>query len=166
MPLKCSPGTLRKRGSPAPVAMNTASKPSSLHQLVDGHGLADDDVGLELHAAAAQHVDLEAHNVLRQTELRNAIHQHSAELVQRFEDVHLVAHLDEVAGAGQSGRAAADDGDFLAGRRRCSSAIRTARSRAPNRRQSAPDKRCRRARPSCPARIPTRTDLPPGTRGR
>jgi hypothetical protein len=42
-------GDAEEGGAPAPAPMNTASKPIS-PQLVDGEGLADHLVGLELHA--------------------------------------------------------------------------------------------------------------------
>ncbi len=101
MPLKCSPGTLRKRGRSGARGDEDGVEAFFLHELVDGHGLADDDVGLELNAAALQHVDLVANNVFRQAKLGNAIHQHAAEFVQRLEDMNLVSHLNEVAGASQ-----------------------------------------------------------------
>ncbi len=87
------------------------------HQLVDGDGLADDDVGLELDSHAAQVIDLLPDDGLGQAKLGDAVDEHAANLVQRLKDAYLVAFLDEVSGAAQARRAAADDGDFLAGRR-------------------------------------------------
>ncbi len=86
-----------------------------VEQGVDRQGAADDDVGLDGYAQPAQGVDLALHDPrLRQTELGNAVDQHAAHLVQRLEDVHLVARLSQVAGAGQTGRTAADHGDAAA----------------------------------------------------
>ena len=109
---------MRKRGRSGAGGDEDGVEAFVVHQFVDGDGLADHDVGLEDHAAAAQHVDFVVDNLFRQAEFRDAVHQHAAEFVQRLEDVHLVSHLDEVAGAGQAGRAAADEADFLARRGR------------------------------------------------
>ena len=59
--------------------------------------------------------DLARHDaLLREAELGDAVDQHAAHLVQRLEDLHGVAHPRQIAGAGQSGGAAADDGHFAA----------------------------------------------------
>jgi hypothetical protein len=87
------------------------------HQLVDGYALADDDIGLKLDAHAAQVVHFALDDRLGQAELGNAVDEHAAEFVQRFEDAHAMALLDQVAGGGEAGGAAADDGYALAGRR-------------------------------------------------
>ena len=57
--------------------------------------------------------DLPADDVLRQAELGDAVDQHAADLVQRLEDGDVVALLDEVAGGGEAGGAAADEATFL-----------------------------------------------------
>src|SRR5208337_3920704 len=48
-------------------------------QFVDGDGASDHDIGFEFHAHAAHIVDLLANDFLGQAELRNAIHQHTAD---------------------------------------------------------------------------------------
>src|SRR5215813_883406 len=93
-PLKCSPGMFRKRGSPAPVAMKTASKPSwsmssSIVTVLPTTTLVSRD-----HAAATQDIDFVMNNLFWKTELGNAVDQHSPELVECLEDVDLMAHLD------------------------------------------------------------------------
>ena len=49
-PNRCSPGTFMKRGRPAPVPTKILQNPASL-QVLDGGGLADDEI---LHELAAQ----------------------------------------------------------------------------------------------------------------
>ncbi len=137
-----------------------------LHQFVDGDRLAHHNVGFEDDPAAAQHFDFVPNNFLGQPEFRNAIHQNAAQFMQSFEHVHLVAHLDKVAGASQTRGAAADQANLLPGSWCGYWAIRIVRSRAPSRPQSAPGRRCQPARPSCPARSPTRTGHRPDRRGR
>jgi hypothetical protein len=82
-------------------------------QFVDRHRLADDDVGLEFDPHAAEVVDFALDDFFGEAELGDAIDEHAADLVQRLEDGDGVALLDEVAGAAQPGRSAADDGDLL-----------------------------------------------------
>jgi hypothetical protein len=87
------------------------------HQFVERDALADDDVGLELHAHAAQVVDFFLHDCLGQTKLGNAVDEHAAQLVQRFKDAHAMALLDEIARGGKARRTAAHDGYAFAGGR-------------------------------------------------
>ena len=61
---------------------------------------------------------------LGQTEFRDAIDQHAAGGVQRFEDGDGVALLGQLAGARQAGGAGADDGDLDAVGLRASAAWR------------------------------------------
>ena len=81
--------------------------------------------------------------------------------------VTLWPELGQVAGHGQSGRPGADDGHFLAGRRRERRDARRNRSAARNRPRTAPG--CRwprgRRRPSSSRRLP-RTASPGDRRGR
>ncbi len=51
---------------------------------------------------------------LGQTELGDAVAEHAAGDVQRFEHGDLVAHARQIARTGQAGRARADDGDLVA----------------------------------------------------
>ena len=71
-------------------------------QFFNGDGLADDRVGLKMHAFPAQGVDLRIHDAVRQTELWDAIFQYAADLMQRLEDIDLEAFLHHVAGEAQS----------------------------------------------------------------
>ena len=78
-------------------------KAFAFHQLVDGDGAADDHVFLKLGAQLTHTIHLFLHDgVLRQTERRNAIHQHTAQLVQGLEDGDVVTHGEQVFGAGQA----------------------------------------------------------------
>ena len=86
-----------------------------LHQLVDGDGLSYDHVGLNLHAQRFHILHLGKHDaVLGKTELRNAVYQHAACLVQSLEDGHVIAQLRQIAGTGQTCGAGTDDGYLLA----------------------------------------------------
>ena len=84
------------------------------HQLVNGQHLADDHVALKIHAHLLQAVDLLLDDGLGQTELGDAVHQHTACNVQSFVNGHLVAQLCQITGGGQTGRACADDGHLMA----------------------------------------------------
>ena len=53
-------------------------------------------------------------DVLGQTELGDAIHQHAARNVQSLVDGDLVAELGQIARDGQAGRACADNSDLVA----------------------------------------------------
>src|SRR5208337_1487586 len=77
--------------------------------------LADNDVGLEIDAHLPQDVDLVANDVLGQAELWDTVNQHTADLVQGLEHGDGVSPADQVASGAQARRAAADDGDLLAG---------------------------------------------------
>lgn len=85
-----------------------------VQQRVDGHGAADDDVGLDLYAQFFDLGDFACHDaLLGQPELGDAVDQYAARLVQRLEDLDFIAQFRKVARAGQPGRAAADDGDLV-----------------------------------------------------
>src|SRR5699024_5489902 len=53
------------------------------------------------------------HNLLWQTELGNAVHQHTAGRMQRLKDRDLVSLAGKVAGAGQAGGTGADNRDLV-----------------------------------------------------
>ena len=61
------------------------------------------------------------HNILGQTELRNAVHQNAACNVQGFVYGNLIAQLGQVAGNGQSGRTCTDNCHLMAVRLRLGS---------------------------------------------
>ena len=84
-------------------------------ELVDGHGLPDHDVGLELHSHLPEHVDFLADDFLREPELGYSVDENTAKLMQRFEDAHPVTLLHQISGGAQSGRTASDDGHAFAG---------------------------------------------------
>ncbi len=84
-----------------------------VHQFVDGDRASHDYVGLKLHAHGAHVIDLLTDDRLRQAEFWNAIHEHAADLVQRLENVHLVALLHQVPRRRQAGGAAVHDGNLL-----------------------------------------------------
>ncbi len=90
-------------------------KPLFVHQLVDGDGSSDDNVGLDLYAKALDVPDLLGNDLLlRQTELRDAVDENAARLVQGLEDRDVIAELCQVSCTGKAGRACADDGDLFA----------------------------------------------------
>ena len=83
----------------------------AVEQFVDGNRTAHHYVGLDRHAESADAVDFRLHHpFLRKTELRNAVLQHAARLVEHFKNRHGITQFRQVAGAGQSGRTAAHDG--------------------------------------------------------
>ena len=77
-------------------------------QLVDGQGLADDHVGLNIHAQRLQVLDLPAHNALGQAELGDAVHQHAARQMQGLEYRDSISLPRQFARAAQAGGAGAD----------------------------------------------------------
>ncbi len=80
-------------------------KPFILHELVDRRGFADHNVCLELYAEFFHLLDLFRNNpLLRETELRNSVYEHTAKLMQCLEYCHIVSHLCKIACAGQTGR--------------------------------------------------------------
>ena len=85
-----------------------------LTQLIDGDVLADLDAALEVDAHLFEHLDLGVDHVLLETEARDAEGQHAAGHLVFIEhgDV-FVAHVRQIVGARQAGRAGADDGDLL-----------------------------------------------------
>ena len=56
-----------------------------MHEFVESDGAAYNHVGLKFHAHPAHVIELLANDVLGQAELRNAVDEHSAELMQRFD---------------------------------------------------------------------------------
>ena len=80
-------------------------------ELVDRERAADHVVRLELDAQVLEREDFTLDDLLGQAELRNAVDENSAELVQGLEDPHPMAALYEVAGAGEPRGTAADDQD-------------------------------------------------------
>ena len=117
-----------------------------LDELRDGEGLADDLVGLDLHALVGELLHLAVDDVARQAEGRDAVLEHAAHHVERLVDRDVGAVLHEVGGGGEAGGAGAADGDLAellreARRRRPASASRC-------RRRSARAGRCRPTRPS------------------
>ena len=85
-----------------------------LTQLVDGEILADLDAALEVHAHLTEHLDLGVDNILLEAEARDAEGQHAAGhfVFIKHGDI-FIAHVRQIVGARQAGRAGADDGDLL-----------------------------------------------------
>ena len=84
-----------------------------LEQLVDGLGLADDGVVYDLDAHCLEVIDLGSNDLLRKTELRNTVNKNTAGLVESLEDGDVIAHLAQIARAGEGSRAGADDRDTV-----------------------------------------------------
>ena len=86
-----------------------------LHQSIDGGGLADNAVCLDLYAQGLNVLDFLLNDrVLGKTEFGNAVDQNAACLVEGFEDLDIIAHLGQIACAGQTGRTGTDYGDLFA----------------------------------------------------
>ena len=113
-PFRLSPGDAHEAGQTGTGAHEHGLVAVLAHQLVDGQHLADDHVALKIHAHLLQAVDLLLDDGLGQTELRDAVHQHTACNVQSLVNGHLVAQLCQITGGGQAGRASADDGNLMA----------------------------------------------------
>ena len=76
--------------------------------------LSDNRVGLNLHAEFFDIFDfMRNHRVLRQSEFRDTVDQHTARLVERLKNLDLIAELSEVAGTGESRRPRTDHSDAL-----------------------------------------------------
>ena len=72
-------------------------------ELVNGNSASYDYVGLYLYALGNYVVNLVLdHGVLWQTELGDAVLQHSAGAVESLEDGHVIAELGKVVGAGEA----------------------------------------------------------------
>ena len=82
-------------------------------QLVNGLTLADDGVVYDLNAHGLEVLDLGCNDLLGQTELRNTVDQNAAGLVECLKNGNVVAHLAQIACAGEAGRAGADDRDAV-----------------------------------------------------
>ena len=82
-------------------------------QLVNGLGTTYNEVQNKLNTEVLQRVDFLLHDSLRQTELRNAVHQNAACGVQRLENGNLVTHASQIACTGQTGRACTNDGNLV-----------------------------------------------------
>ena len=83
-----------------------------LFELFDRDRLTDDGICVELYAKRTQTIYLDVHDAVRQTELRDAVLEYAADLVQRFEYMHLVAVFGCIAGESQSGRTGTYDRDL------------------------------------------------------
>ena len=82
-------------------------------QLIDGFRAADNEVEHELNTEVLQRVDFLLHDSLRQTELRNAVHEYAACGVQCLENGNFVTHTSQIACTGQTGRACTNDGNLV-----------------------------------------------------
>ena len=87
---------------------------ATLKQLGDGEDLADDHVQLDVHPHLLQVGHLPGHDGLGQAELRDAVGQHAAGGVERLKHRDVIAHAGQLPGAGQAGRAGADDRRLVA----------------------------------------------------
>ena len=85
-----------------------------LEQLLGRGHVAHDGVVLKLDAHVLQAVNLALDDCLGQTELGDAVDQHAAAGKEGLKDGDVKAVAGELAGAGDAGRARADDGDLLA----------------------------------------------------
>ena len=113
MPSSSRPGIGRSRGFSAPPASTTASWLGD--QLGDVELDADMDVAVEGDALGLHLRDAAVDVALLHLEVGDAVAQQAAGLGVLLVDVDVVAGAGELLGAGEAGRAGADDGDRLAG---------------------------------------------------
>ena len=84
------------------------------HELVNGRGFSDHNVCLKFNAKLFYFLDLFCDNLLfRETELRDPVYKHPAELMERLKYSHIVSHLRQVARTGKTGRAGTDHSHFM-----------------------------------------------------
>src|ERR1035438_1091880 len=110
-------GNVKKHRQPCAGSHKDSVELFVPHQLINGYALADHDVGFKLHAHPAQVVHFTFDNRLGQAELRNPVNKNAAKFVQRLEDAHPVALLNQIARSRKTGRAATHDGHAFAGGR-------------------------------------------------
>mmetsp|Transcript_11658 Transcript_11658/g.27322 ORF Transcript_11658/g.27322 Transcript_11658/m.27322 type:complete len:337 (-) Transcript_11658:419-1429(-) len=73
-------------------------------QLVDVHVLSDIGVGDEFDSFLPQQIDATVHGLLLQLHVGDSVHEQSSDAIGALKDGHLVSHLVQLVGAGQSGR--------------------------------------------------------------
>ena len=101
------------KGRQTGTGANEDSLVTVTEQLVDGLRTAYNEVQNKLNTEVLQRVDLLLHDSLRQTELRNAVHEYAAGGVQRLENGNFVTHTSQIACTGQTGRACTNDGNLV-----------------------------------------------------
>ena len=79
--------------------------------LLDGEEAPDQCVALEFHAELLELADLGIHDRVRQAEVRNAVLEHAARLVEGLVDRDITARLGHVGRARHAGGAGSDDAD-------------------------------------------------------
>ena len=84
-----------------------------LHQLINRKRTSRYRVRHEFHALGFKLRDFLRYDLFWQTELRDPVNQYAAGLVQRFVNGNLIALVYQIARAGKSRRACADDGNFV-----------------------------------------------------
>ena len=86
-----------------------------LHQGINGSGLADDAVCLDLDTKCLDILDLLLDDrFLGKTEFGDAVDENAARLVQGFENSDVITHAGQITCAGEAGGAGTDDGDLFA----------------------------------------------------
>ena len=113
-------GDVHESGQAGTAADEDSLKAFLVHQVINGDGLADDDVCFDFDAKRSDIVNFLFNNrILGKTEFRNAVDKDAACLVQCFEDRYIIAHPGKIACACQTGRAGADDRDLFVFLFRC-----------------------------------------------
>ena len=80
-----------------------------IHERIYGHRAPHDDIGLDFDSQLKHILDFVLeHFFLGKTELRYAVFQNAASLVQRFENGDVIAPFGEVSRTGKAGRAGTD----------------------------------------------------------
>ena len=85
-------------------------------QLLEGNVFADGHFGMYFHAGGQNGGNLRVQLFAREAVSRDAVAEHTAELLLFLKNCHAVPHEAQIIRAGKAARAAADDGDALAGR--------------------------------------------------
>ncbi len=114
--MRFSPGISQEHGKPGAGAEEYGVELAG-QQLIHRGKLAHDGIELDVHAQRFYIINFSLHNLLRQPELGDAVHQHAAGGMQGFVHGYLVAELGQVGGGRQPGGARADNCHFLAGGR-------------------------------------------------
>ena len=116
------PGDVHEAGKARARAEEDGFEAELLFELVDGEHFADDHVRHHLDAERSEVIYLLFDDGFGKTEFGDAVDEHAARKVQRFEDGHVVAELGKIARAGEPRGTRADDGDLMpVGLRLCGS---------------------------------------------
>ena len=102
-------GNTHKLGKPGAGTDKYRAKALLVHKLVNGNSLSHYHIGLNFHTQGFYILNFLCHNrFLGKTEFRNTVYQHTARLMERLKNGHIIAHLCQIAGTGKTCRTGAD----------------------------------------------------------